>query len=258
MPTVESTPAGAPIWFDLSTSDPAVSSAFYEGVFGWTAQDPGPDYGGYINFFKGDAQIAGMMRNPGLGMPDGWTVYLKSDDVEATTAAITASGGTLIFPAMDVMELGRMAVAQDPTGTVVGIWQPGTMTGFELAHEASTPVWHELHTRDYEGEIDFYRTAFGWQTAVLSDTEDFRYTTLTVDGAQYAGIMDGAGFLPEGQPSTWEIYIGVEDVDATVEKALALGGSLVIEAEDTPFGRIAKVADPTGGTFKLSSLPVAG
>jgi len=247
-------PVGAPVWFDLSSSDPAKSKAFYEGIFGWTAQETAPEFGGYVNFLKGDVQIAGMMQNPGQGAPDGWTTYLKSDDAQATAAAITAAGGTVIFEPMDVMGLGQMAIALDPTGAVVGVWQPGTMPGYGLTDEAGTPVWHELQTRDFAGEVSFYEKAFGWQTEVMSDTEEFRYTLLKAGEEQYAGVMDGTNYYPEGVPSTWEVYIGVDDVDATIAKALELGGSVVQAAENSSFGRLAKIADPTGGTIKLSSL----
>src|SRR4051812_17779722 len=51
MPKVESFPAGAPCWVELFTSDTQRSRSFYGELFGWTSQDMGPDYGGYINFF---------------------------------------------------------------------------------------------------------------------------------------------------------------------------------------------------------------
>ena len=130
MPAVAHAPVGAPVWFDLSSSDPAISRAFYEGLFGWTAHDTPPDFGGYVNFYKGDAMIAGMMQNPGQGAPDGWTTYLKTDDAAATAEGITAAGGTVLFPPTDVMGLGTMAIALDPTGSVIGLWQPGTMAGY--------------------------------------------------------------------------------------------------------------------------------
>ena len=63
--------------------------------------------------------------------------------------------------------------------------------------------------------LDFYRQVFGWQTETVSDTDEFRYSTeLIVDN----------------------------------------GGSVVRGAEDTPYGRLAAVADSTGAGFNLSSL----
>ena len=68
---------------------------------------------------------------------------------------------------------------------------------------------------------------------------------------ELAGIMDASGFLPEGVPSQWSVYWEVDDSDDTVAKVKALGGSVVMETEDTPYGRLTTVADPTGASFKL-------
>jgi predicted enzyme related to lactoylglutathione lyase len=63
--------------------------------------------------------------------------------------------------------------------------------------------------------------------------------------------MDASGFLPEGVPAHWSVYFGAEDTDAALAKVTSLGGSVVLPAEDTPYGRLAGVADPTGAQFKL-------
>lgn len=49
MPTRDTAPAGAPCWVDLMSSDIERSRAFYSQVFGWTAEDPDPDFGGYFS-----------------------------------------------------------------------------------------------------------------------------------------------------------------------------------------------------------------
>jgi predicted enzyme related to lactoylglutathione lyase len=63
--------------------------------------------------------------------------------------------------------------------------------------------------------------------------------------------MDASGFLPADAQPHWSVYLGVADVDATLERAVELGASIVAAAEDTPYGRLATVADPTGAVFKL-------
>ena len=52
-------------------------------------------------------------------------------------------------------------------------------------------------------------------------------------------------------PAHWSVYFAVADADATLAKIVALGGSVVVPAEDTPYGRLATVADPTGAMFKI-------
>jgi predicted enzyme related to lactoylglutathione lyase len=47
------------------------------------------------------------------------------------------------------------------------------------------------------------------------------------------------------------VYIGVADTDATVAKATSLGATVVQPADDTPYGRLAVIADPTGAQVSL-------
>jgi predicted enzyme related to lactoylglutathione lyase len=63
--------------------------------------------------------------------------------------------------------------------------------------------------------------------------------------------MDASSFLPDGVPAHWSVYFGVEDADASLANIVALGGTVVSAAEDTPYGRLATAADPTGARFKL-------
>ncbi len=224
---------------------------FYGELFGWTAEDADEEYGGYINFQKDGLPVAGAMKNDGRsGAPDAWTVYLATDDAKAAVAAVT-NGGQVVAPAMEVMDLGSMAVVTDAGGAAIGIWQPGSHKGFAVLGEPGAPSWFELHTRDYDATVEFYRTVFGWYTHVVSADPEFRYTTFGQGDGQLAGIMDASAFLPEGVPAHWSIYFGVDDTDAALAKTMELGGSIVMAAEDTPYGRLAQAADPTGALFKL-------
>lgn len=253
MPTRDTAPAGAPCWIDILSSDPERTRAFYSQLFGWTVVDPGPDYGGYANFHKDGVPVAGSMGGNGQpGETDFWTVYLASADAAATVALATANGGQVFLPAMDVMALGRMAVLGDAGGSGVGVWQPGEHAGFGVLGEPGTPNWFELHTRAYGANVRFYRDVFGWDAHTMSDTPEFRYTTLGEGDGQLAGIMDATVF-PEDAPEGWSIYFGVTGAgtDAALAKVEQLGGTIVLPAEDTPFGRIAQAADPTGALFKL-------
>ena len=244
-------PVGAPCWIELSTSDPERTQPFYNDLFGWTCDAAGDEYGGYFNFAKDGGRVAGGMRNDGTGGPDGWLVYLAVDDAQAVTDAVASDGGSVIVPPMEVMELGTMLVVTDPGGAAIGGWKYGTHTGFEAQGEPGTPSWFELHTRDYDASVAFYERVFQWPAHVASDETDFRYTTYGADDDARAGIMDAAGFLPEGVPAMWSVYFEVADARAALERVGALGGSVVQAAEDTPYRRLATAADPAGAAFKL-------
>jgi predicted enzyme related to lactoylglutathione lyase len=258
MPARPDAPSGAPVWIDLFTTDPDRAAGFYGALFGWVADAPSAEHGGYVNFRKDGVVVAGMMGNDGSsGQPDAWTVYLSVPDAQATVRAAAAAGGQVHLEPMPVDDLGTMALVADPGGAAIGIWQPGGHRGTGLRGEPGTPYWHELHTRDYAAVLDFYRATFGWETRDVGDASvGFHYTQMVVDGQEYAGVMDATGFLPDGMPSTWSVYLTVADVDATIAQAVELGGAVVQAAESTPFGRLATITDPTGAVVKLAT-PVA-
>jgi hypothetical protein len=252
MPTRETPPPGAPCWVDLMTSDTERSRAFYTELFGWTASEPAEQFGGYFNFAKDGVYVAGgMARQPGMEIPDVWSVYLAVEDARKTVDAAVAEGATVVVDVMQVGELGSMAVVEDSANAVIGLWQPGLHKGFGVYGEAGAPSWFELHTRGYESAVGFYRNVFGWDTHVLSAGPEFRYTTLGEGDDALAGILDAAHELPEGVPAHWTVYFGVADTDATLAKVAELGGAIVRPAEDSPYGRLAAATDPTGAQFKL-------
>jgi hypothetical protein len=253
VPKRETAPIGAPVWIDLFTSDPDKARAFYGELMGWTSTEPDADFGGYFSFMKGDSLVAGGMKNDGSapGVPDHWNVYLAVEDAEATVAKATAQGGGVIVPTMAVADLGSMAVITDAGGAAIGLWQPGTHKGMGVIAEPGAPAWFELHTRDYDASVQFYKDVFGWDAKTMSDTPEFRYTTLGEGESALAGLMDSTNFLPEGVPAHWAVYLAVENTDAAVKTATELGGSVVMPAEDTPYGRIVMIADPTGAHVRL-------
>ena len=247
-------PLGAPTWIDLATSDLDRAQTFYGNVFGWTFESAGPDYGGYVTASRDGRPVAGLMANdPQWGAPDGWTTYLHTADVDATVAAAVGAGGTSCMGPMDIPAKGRMAMLTDPAGAAVGLWQPAGHNGFEVVNATGAPTWHQLSIRDFGRAIDFYVKVFGWQIQVEADTPEFRYSNAIFDGQPLVGVMDMSIF-PEGEPSTWTVYFGADDVDKTLELITDNGGAVVRAAEDTPYGRLAAVTDPTGAGFNLSSL----
>ncbi|MDA4106220.1 hypothetical protein MHOL44478_02930 [Mycobacterium holsaticum DSM 44478] len=259
VPVRPTAPVGAPTWIDLATSDLERAQQFYGAVFGWTFESSGPEYGGYVTALKDGRPVAGLMHNdPQWNSPDGWSIYLHTADISATLAKAVAAGAISCMDPVEPMEVkdkGWMGMLTDPSGAFFGLWQPTGHHGFEVVNEDGAPVYHQLTTRDYGKALDFYREVFGWQIETVSDSDEFRYSTASFDGEALLGVMDGAQHLPEGVPSNWCFFLGADDVDKTVQVIVDNGGSVIRAAEDTPYGRLAAVADVTGAGFNLSSLP---
>ncbi|WP_270888750.1 VOC family protein [Pedococcus sp. 5OH_020] len=255
MPTRdEPWPAGTPSWVDLMVDDVQQAREFYEALFGWEFQQGAPESGGYLTATKDGGAAAGLGAKPeGQGdVPTMWTTYLESQDAEATTSAVTAAGGQVVVPVMDVMGLGRMAVATDPTGAVFGIWQSQTMTGAAVANQDGAYCWNELHTRDYEGSKEFYAAVFGYRYDQMGDGESFAYSTFTAPGQQAScgGINDDTK-MPGEHPPYWLVWFQADDVDSSTARATELGGSVMMGPDDTPFGRMTIVRAPQGEVFGL-------
>ena len=252
MPVRSSAPVGAPIWIDLASSDVERSQEFYGAVFGWTFESYGPEYGGYINAFRDGRPVAGLMANdPQWDVPDTWTTYLHTADISATFDKAIAAGAVACVDGakpMEVKDKGWMGLLSDPSGALFGLWQPAGHRGFEVVNESGAPTYFQLTTRDYAKALDFYREVFDWQIDTVSDTDEFRYSTANFDGEALLGVM-GWDVDPD-----WCFFLGCDDVDKTVQLVLDNGGSVIRDAEDTPYGRLAAVADATGANFNLSSL----
>ncbi len=258
MTTRDRAPIGTPCWTDLWTSDVEASRRFYAELFGWDAQAPSPEFGGYFMFHRDGVPVAGGMGPMGDQPADNrWKVYLASDDIEKTLEVAERAGATVVSPAMDVADLGRQAVLIDPSGAPVGTWQPGTFPGFRVLNEHGAPSWFELHTRDHRRSLDFYRTVFGWETNVESDTDEFRYSTVRDPEGQgfVAGVMDDTPFPTEEVPTNWLVYWEVDDVPAAIERARRLGATVLMDCQQTPYGDLAQLVDPTGARFSLRKQP---
>ncbi|HEY1828570.1 MAG TPA: VOC family protein [Acidimicrobiales bacterium] len=259
MPTRTSAPKGAPCWTDLWTSDVDASRAFYGELFGWEAQEPSPEFGGYFMWHRDGIPVAGGMGQMGPDMPaqNIWTIYLATDDIEKALEVAETEGAAVTAGAMPVADLGIQAILDDPTGARVGLWQAGTFPGFTVLEEHGAPAWSELHTREHAKAVGFYRAVLGWGTVVVGDSDEFRYTVLhdNESGYDLAGIMDASGFLPEGVPAHWSIYWAVDDARSAAGRVVELGGAVIAEPEDTPYGVLATVTDPAGAVFKLRQIP---
>lgn len=140
-----------------------------------------------------------------------------------------------------------MAVLADPTGAVIGLWQPKEHIGAEVVNEPGALTWNELLTPDVDKAAAFYNTLFGW-TAKTEQMGPMTYTELQLDGQSIAGAMPPP---MDGIPPHWGIYFAVADTDATVADAKARGATVMAEPMDIPPGRMAVLADPQGAMFNM-------
>jgi uncharacterized protein len=239
-------PAGVPCWADLSVPDVQAAKAFYAEVLGWTYQDTEEQYGGYAIAESGGAAAAGIgPLQPGA--PVAWTLYIATDDADKSAATVTENGGTVVVQPGDVGPLGRMFIAADPTGAGFGGWQAGTMIGAGVVNQPGGLAWEDLRSPDPDAARAFYSAVFGYHTQPMAEAgPDYHLFTLANEQTPLGGIGAMSGM--DG-PAHWSVYFGVTDTPATVAAAEKAGGSVVSPAFDTPYGTMAGLADPAGGSF---------
>ena len=137
-------------------------------------------------------------------------------------------------------------------------------TGVSTLDAAGTNLgrfsWVELMTRDPAAAQAFYQKVVGWG-ATKMDGGPTPYTLFTSGDRPVAGLMatpteDAAN----GFPPTWMAYVEVPSVDATIERAVKLGATVLAPAMDIPqAGRFAVLQDPQGGVIGIlaSAHPLA-
>src|SRR5919202_1036741 len=78
------------------------------------------------------------------GITPYWFSYVSVEDADAIAARARELGGTVFGEAFDVLDSGRLAVVQDPTGAVFGAWQPWAFLGARRVNDPGCLSWNEL------------------------------------------------------------------------------------------------------------------
>jgi predicted enzyme related to lactoylglutathione lyase len=241
-------------WTDLTTSDPDAAKAFYAELFGWEATDnPVGDDAVYSMMSIGDRQVGGISgQRPDqrdAGVPPLWNSYVTVESADAATTRAQELGANVPAPAFDVMDVGRMAVIQDPQGAFFMVWEPKAHIGAGLVNAHGALSWNELAATDIEGAQRFYGDLLGWSYQPMEGSEMPYSVIMTAAGTSNGGIRPPMG--PE--PPSWLVYFGADDIDATFAQAIELGATSYAEPMDIGGGKIAVLADPQGAVFALYS-----
>lgn len=245
--------AGQPVWTDLGAPEVPVALDFYSAVMGWRMTEPDPDFGGYATALRGEEAVAGI--GPlAQGAPPAWLLYFSTDDADRTAALIQENGGTILMPPHPVGDMGRLVVALDVTGAAFGLWEAGTMPGFDVTGEPGAWAWCDLRTPEPDAAREFYGAVFGWEYAAVPMAGD-EYTTFTTTGGGAPSGGVGPMMGAESAPPHWLSYFAVADVNAAVAATGSLGGTVLSPAFDTPFGRMAPILDTAGAALMIMQLP---
>jgi uncharacterized protein len=258
-----SNPVGSFIWYELMTSDPDAAAKFYGSVIGWSigarsgSSPGGKDYrmisrsdGG---FEGGVLALTADMESHGARPT--WLGYLHVSDVDASVRAITADGGKLLMPAMD-LPVAKIAMVADPMGAAFYVMKPIPPADKPNARSdvfdpsAKQRVnWNELASSDLARAKTFYSKHFGFEfkeTMNMGAMGD--YCFIAHDDIPRIGAIMQA---PRDAPfHAWLFYFGVNSIAAAKQAIEASGGKIVNGPHEVPGGQwIIIASDPQGAVF---------
>ena len=256
-------------WYEINTPDLEAAKKFYGDVFGWTFEEIPMDGFNYPLLHKGGMACGGMMHMTGPqweGVPPHWMSYIAVDDVDASAAKVKELGGGVCVEPMDIPNVGRMAVVNDPDGATFSLFKSAS----EMGPQPDAVVWNEVYFKDqdktragctgllmwyheFDGGRAFYTGLLEWTTADMDMGPHGIYTLWNHKSGK--GLGGGMKLTPEMAevPPCWANYVGVENVDETLAKATAAGATVTVPAQDIPDdkGRFAMMMDPTGAHFAI-------
>jgi predicted enzyme related to lactoylglutathione lyase len=242
-------------WVELQTTDREGAKAFYGELFGWEAEDmPAGDAGTYTMLRLDGDEVCGLYEMEAerreQGIPPHWLSYVSVEDADATASRAGALGGKAFGGAFVVGDAGRMAFIQDPTGALLGAWQPRQHIGARRVYDPGCLGWNELQSREPEAAAYFYAELFDWETETIEENGEPVYVTIKNAGWSNGGIMPMTDQHGDAPPH-WLPYFIVPSCDDAAAKVRELGGEVLTGPLDLGAGRIAVVGDPQGAAFAL-------
>jgi uncharacterized protein len=238
-------------WTDLATTDQDAAKQFYSQLFGWSAIDNPVGDGVVYSMMQIDGKdVAAISPQPqpqaDAGVPPVWNSYITVESADASADRAQKLGATVHAPPFDVMDVGRMAVIQDPQGAFFMPWEPKRHIGASLVNAPGALSWNELASPDLDASAEFYRELFGWKIEPFEGMETPYLGIQNSEGQSNGGIRPAA----ENEPTYWLVYFGADDASAGAAKASELGGNTLVEME-IGVGKIAVLQDPQGAVFAL-------
>jgi len=253
---------GAVAWFEIGTTDPEATEAFYGGLFGWTfeldpdatADGPGSGFGSGSGHGRivapGAAEPMGALDLLTNGHTDGSALRILAADVEATAGTVESLGGTLVAPPADDGGGALVAHVRDPLGNVVALVSgPGDAPAVEPGRFAR----FEIGSTDMDATRRFYERAFGW---TFTSTGDGYYFDVRCPEARE--VSGGLWDQSAGGDDYATFSILTEAMKPTAGRARKLGARQLAPASRNPAGVITtRLVDPAGAQFGLVVLPSA-
>ncbi len=234
-------------WFEVAGKDRQALKDFYAGLFGWQMTDS--EEMPYSMVAAGEGGIPGGIGAAPEDHPGHVTFYVQVDDVEAGLAKAESLGGSRAMGPIELPGGGKIALFGDPEGHQIGLMS--AMDGGTNGAAAGSPTVHfEVLGSDQAALLSFYTDLFGWKATDIPSASGDAYALVE---AEEGGIAGGIGAARDGIEGHVTFYVGVDDLEAALDKAESLGGTKLTAPMDIPNGQIAHFADPEGHVIGIAT-----
>lgn len=113
--------ARALVHVEIPAADRNAAADFYHKALGISSRlDTQFDYLGFSFDEESGGAFVPLSESVLVGRV---VVYFSSPDINADLAKVEANGGKVVLPRMEVGDMGAMAMFEDPTGNIIGLWQ---------------------------------------------------------------------------------------------------------------------------------------
>ena len=235
---------GTFVWFDLITHDSNQVRTYYEKLFGWEISEAEGGAGYYLIINKG-SMIGGIAEITDEEQP-AWLGSLSMSNVGKAVGRVTQLGGKILEPAQLVDDRGVMALVEDNTGAAFVLLDTDSRDPVSRPVQLGDWLWTDLFTTDPAAVGDFYKGLAELQLKTISDSNKIPVDELLSNGRARSGVVK----IPwKHITPVWLPYVRVENITATVERSVQLGGRLFFKFEG---GAI--LLDPTGAAFGVQQV----
>ena len=236
-------------WHGIVSTDTETAQAFYKATIGWQTIEHGFPDGSTATMFAAADFPRAHLRAPEGSEPCRWSSYLRVDDVDDSTAASTANGGTVLVPPTDIPP-GRFSAIASPSGALLCLYHElHEDQGANAPPGPGSIHWTELQSDNVEADREWLVATFGFELSEMPMPAGGTYYILSSGGKPRGGLCPSFSDAIAGR---WLNWVEVSDVDSALGTAKASGGQAVTEPSDYPgVGRMAIAQDPAGAAFGL-------
>jgi predicted enzyme related to lactoylglutathione lyase len=246
--------AGKIVWADLVTPDLTAAEHFYGGLFGWTFQQVHNGKTDYAVALIAGRPVGGLLQRPvpaGEHRQSAWLTFISVGDVDVARRTALSHGAKSVSEPKSYSGRGRQAVLSDPEGAVFAVLTSASGDPPDYLAEPGEWIWSALLTRNPGQSAGFYQALFGYDVFDAPGDDGAEHLVFSSDDYARASANTLPGGSARRHPH-WLNFIRVTDAVQAADKAVSLGGRMLVEPHDDRHGgKSAVVADPAGAPIGL-------